>query len=555
MKTVIFSILFSLLLSLSFSAAKAVNYSNTGTNQAYSLSSGDTLRILEGTYSGSINNLPNGAVIIVSANARFRPSSINFWTPAGRIVNNGKVQFDYSIGVGGHFSFENNGEVAIQGDLSFYNGANKTWTNKSGSSLTVSGSISLGTNTTIQNDAKLSVGGSINLDANNSSLTNTGILFVTGNLNSNGQLNNQNTLNIAGNLNQWNGSLSNTGSIHQSGTFTISSGMTYVNQCELITKGGINNNGTFQNNGLVWAGTSNTAADQLTNSGSFINAANAKVRTATFTNYGSFTGAGFIYVTGQTTLGSNGVIGIGTSTLDTIKVYDLTRTNASNIFDNQWGTVRPNTVYRAFAEPDSIESYPGCSQAYKITAASAPLPVKWNYFHVKMLQDQPVLYWSADYEPGMLFEIQRSYDNVNFTVISNATSNNTAAYSFADAGIDRHQVAVYYRIKGVSAVDGDVKYTDTRMIRIAEAKTATLSLYPNPTRNNAAVNYKSSQTEQLIIRIKSANGQQIYMKNVVATAGSNRFELGETSQLKSGIYFVELIKGMEIIAAEKLVKQ
>ena len=555
MKTVYPKVLLIALMSLLVTSVQATNYSTSGGNQNYSLNSGDTLRINAGTYSGSISNLPYGAVILIADGAKFRPGSINFWTPAGKIINYGTVQFNFGIGVGGNFSFENFGAVAIQGDLSFYSGNQKTWTNKTGSSLIVSGALALGSNTSITNNSTIKATNTISLYEYSSTITNSGIISTGGDFNSNGQLINENKLEIAGNLNQWSGTLKNTGAINQSGVFNISTGITYVNDCRLITKGGINNNGTLVNNGLVWAGTSNTSDDQFTNSGTVINARVARLRTRNFTNYGTFTGGGFVYATGQTTLGQYGVMGTGNATNDSIRVYDVTRTN-TQIFDNQWGTVNPNTVYAVFAAPDSIEIYDGCSAAYRAASSGTiTLPVKWNYFTARSISSEPVLNWSAEYEQGMVFSIQRSYDNVHFTGIHIAEADASAAYSFSDRTVDRHQATAYYRIKATSAVDGEVKYSETRAVKLNAQNITVASIYPNPTTGAAAISYAAGQTEQITIRIRATNGQQVFLKNVVANSGSNRFELSEIRGFNAGIYFVELIKGNNVVAAEKLVKQ
>ncbi len=538
---------------LSFSAVKATNYYNNGTYAVYSLKSGDTLRIVQGTFNGTISNLPGGAVIIVAQPATFAPAVINFWTPAGKIINNGTIKLT-TMGIGGGFNIENNSTATVNGDMNFYNGAPKTLTNNTGATFTVKGTLTASNNTTILNKGTLNTTGAIHLYAANASLTNSGIINVGANFNSEGRIVNENVIRMAGDFNYWGGQLNNTGAIVPAGTFAISKGITYVNSCRLITKGGIENNGTLQNNGLVWAGTSNTAADQLINSGTIINAGGAKVRTATFTNYGRISGSGFYYATGHTTLGGGATIGVPGVTTDSIKVYDATRTNATGIFDNQWGTVRPNVKYAAFAAPDSFEIYPGCSASFKASAISI-LPVTWNYFYVKAIKQQPVVYWSAVYEAGMTFEIERSYNGLRFTTLKTVDADNSAAYTFTDAAANTAQSVVYYRIKGISAADGDVKYTETRSVRLDEKQANAVSVSPNPAVGHIVVNYTARTEGPVMIRIKAANGQTVLFKNVATAAGFNRFALSETAQLVPGLYFVDLIKGNEIVGAEKVIKQ
>lgn len=533
------------------SFVKATNYINNGTFAAYNLNSGDTLRIAQGTFNGVVTNLPSGAVIIVAPNATFTPTVINFWAPAGKIINHGTCLFK-AMGIGAGFSMANYGNATVDGDMSFYSGSLKSLENFPGSSLTINGSLALGGNTTIINRGFITTGGSLSIQSSSASLTNTGVIVVSASFSNQGQLVNENTIEINGAFNYWGGTTINTGEISPMGDVSISAGLTYTNSCRMITKGGLNNYGTLQNNGLIWAGTNNTAADQFTNTGTTIMGTGSKLRTATLTNYGTIRGKGHLYATGQTTLGSGAVVGVTGVTTDTLYIFDVTRSNPSRVFDNQWGTVRPNAVYRPFAQPDTLEMPAGCSDAFRTGGA---LPVKWNYFYVKMVQQTPVLTWSAEYEAGMQFEIERSYDNSSFTTISSVTSNNTANYTYTDAGADGSRAYIAYRIKGTSMINGSVKYTEVRLIKNREDQTASIAIYPNPTKDKAVISYRSNGHEQVILSIRSSGGQQIASKNVAVTAGVNRFELNEVKNLKPGTYFIDVLNKNGVVITESLVKQ
>jgi hypothetical protein len=532
-------------------SSQATNYINNGTFVAYNLKSGDTLRIAQGTFNGVITALPAGAVIIVAQNATFSPTALNLFAPVGKVINNGTCNF-ISMGIGAGFSLYNYSNVNVQGDMDFYSGIAKTVENYLGGTITVTGEMSLNNNTTINNSGIINVAEDVNLYSSTAKITNKGIMLVSGSVNNEGILNNDNILRIAEDLNYWGGQLNNTGEITPKGTFSIGGGLTYVNTCRMITKGAINNYGTLRNEGLIWAGTTNTAADNFTNSGSYIGKTGSKIRAATFVNYSNMTGSGYVYATGVTTLGGGATVGVTGVTTDSIFIFDATRTSPSRIFDNQWGTVRPNAVFKNFAQPDSLQLYATCSDIFK---TSIILPIKWNYFNVKMIQQQPVLNWSAEYEAGMRFDIERSYDNSNFTVIGSTTADNSGSYSFTDVVADLSNAFVSYRIKGSSAASGLIKYTEIRVIRTKETQTATLSLYPNPTVEKAFISYKSQSNEQVTVQVRSAAGQQLSSTKFSITAGFNRVELGEVKRLKPGMYFVDVMSEGKTVASEKLIKQ
>src|SRR5690606_2048945 len=120
-------------------------------------------------------------------------------------------------------------------------------------------------------------------------------------------------------------------------------------------------------------------------------------------------GNGFMYLTGKTTGG--GTIGLNGYTADTLKVYTVNRSSASRIFDEQWGTVYSNTIYFPFNAPDTTTA-----AGYPCYIASAPiiLPLVWNDFSVGLAGQMPLLTWSADSDPGTLFEVQRSANGKEF---------------------------------------------------------------------------------------------------------------------------------------------
>lgn len=553
MKTIIRTLLIGLLIAnLLPSTSKATNYTNYGTFAAYNLKNGDTLRVVQGTFNGVIANLNAGGVIIVAQGATFTPQIINLYSPAGKIINNGTCNFT-SMGIGAGFSIYNYANVNVQGDMDFYSGAAKIVENYLGGTITVTGDMSLNDNTTITNSGIINITRDLNLYSSSAKITNKSVILVSRDVNTQGNFNNDNVVRITRDFNYWGGQLNNTGEITPYGTLSIGNGLTYTNTCRMITKGAINNYGTIRNEGLIWAGTTNSAADNFTNSGNYIGKAGSKVRAVTFTNYGNMTGSGYVYATGTTTLGNQASVGVSGVTTDSIFIFDATRTSPSRIFDNQWGTVRPNAVFRAFAQPDTLQMFAGCSNEFK---AHAVLPVKWNYFTVKMVQQQPLLTWAAEYEAGMHFDIERSYDNTNFTVIASATSDNAGSYSYTDTKADLSNAFISYRIKGISAQSGMVKYTEIRVVRSnKETQAATISMYPNPTADRAFLSYKSDNNQQVTVQVKSANGQQLSSTKMSINAGVNRVELSEVKRLKPGMYVVDVISEGKTIASEKLIKQ
>ncbi|HUC80936.1 MAG TPA: T9SS type A sorting domain-containing protein [Flavisolibacter sp.] len=540
------STLLCLLLLISVFTSNATNYTNSGNQQAYNLNTGDTLRVVNGTYKGNINTFPYGAVIIVSATATFQPAYIN--SPNGKIINYGICDFN-SLGTSSFFKFENFNLLNVKGDLNLYDGHTQTWTNNLTATIKISGNFSM-QQAVFTNLSTMTVGGNFAMYSASSSFLNRGVLTVTRDLSvSAGTLDNENRI-VTDKFNAWGGTVINEGSIQPKGDMVFSSGTEYTNKCLMITNAGFTNYGTFNNNGMLWVGRTGTNNDHFYNSGTFTNSSTAVVRAAKLTNYSLLAGGGGYYITGETY--TSGVVGTNSTTTDVIKVYDVTRTNSSRIFDTQWGSVGTNVVYSPFAQPDTNNvNYEGCAASFRMDPAQL-LPVEWNFFTAKLQQNIPVLAWSAQFEANMKFEVERSFDNAHFVKLGEVFSNNTKQYSFTDEKAGKGNV-VYYRIKATGA-DGAVKYTETKSLKIAGVK-ATATVYPNPVRNIASVQFQSEKTELMTIRITNTAGQQMIAKQVSATKGLNTVSFTEAAQWKAGVYFVEMVQQNNVVSTERFIKQ
>ncbi|HEY0067549.1 MAG TPA: T9SS type A sorting domain-containing protein [Flavisolibacter sp.] len=526
--------------------SNATNYLDAGTSLTYNLFSGDTLRITSGTYRGGIGLFNQNAVIWVGPNATFRPSYLI--TPKGHIINYGEARLS-SFGTFDGFDMDNYGIVSISGGASMYDSwsSPQLWINRIGAKMDISGSFSLGSNTRLENEGAISITGSFNLYSPTCTVINRGSLDVSGSVNmSEGTLINENIITTQ-NFNGWGGQLNNTGALRPSNDMVISSGTTYVNECKLVTEKGLTVYGAFENKGILWVGKTNANTNELYVSGTFTNRANAKVKAAKLTNYSTIRGAGYMYFNGDTY--NSGTVGTAGYTLDTLKIFDATRTGS--IFDFQYGTVHPNTVFRSQGVPDTLQLPSGCSYVYRNGVA---LPIRWNYFSARMQGSAPLLNWSAEYEPGMKFELERSFDQTVFTLIHTLTSEPSAAYTHTDRTVPAGCDVVYYRVKATAA-DGDTRYTETRMVKTGSSRTSAISIYPNPSAGGASLLYTTDRTEALTILARNASGQQLSLRNFTARPGANHFELGMLANFQPGVYFVELLSGSESLGVERIVRK
>lgn len=520
------STLFAVILSVLSFTASATNYSNYGNATTYQLYSGDTLRIKSGTYTGTIATFNDNAVIIVEAVAYFKPTNIA--NPKGTIINNGNIHVNFSFATNSGFQLVNFNYTRLK---SLQMNALQTITNKFGATLEIDQAVEMNAFSSVYNEGTMKVGGAYTMNMF-SSFENHNELSTGGAF----------TINFA--------EFKNEGEINTGGMLTFNFGASFTNECRMITKGGFTNNTySFTNLGLLWVGTTNTANDHFVNNTPFVNGPNGVVRAVKFTNNSTITGAGKLYFTGETI--NYGTIGVTGSTTDTIKVYDVSRTSPSRIFDIQYGSVRPNVVYRTFDQPDTLALLGTCSNVFK---AAIPLPVKWGAFFVNLSDNTPVLNWASEQTPGTIFEIQRSYDGSNFSTIEKMGSiEGQVTYNYLDKNVNTQSAAVYYRIIGIE-LSGAKSYTEVRTIKFSNQAGVTIQTAPNPFTSQFSINYQSSSNSSITIKLFNMNGQLQSTKSVNVTRGYNSIAVTGVAGLSKGMYLVQVISGNELIASQKVVK-
>ncbi|MBC7947936.1 MAG: T9SS type A sorting domain-containing protein [Chitinophagaceae bacterium] len=515
--------------TLPVTTVRATNYNNNGTSTNYSLVAGDTLNIISGTYIGNITAFSRDAVISINPSSTFRPASIA--NAKGIILNYGTCQFNYAFNPNGYFTLTNHGIIKIRGSVSM-NGGSQTWNNRFGAVLEFGENVIMNSGSVLNNEGTTLVDGDFNM--------NTGSAFT-----------NRNIFSGNGDLTISSGVFANEGQLSTKGTLAFNSSTTFTNQCRLITEGGFtNNSNNFINLGLLWIGKTGSSADHFINNGNFINGPNGVVKSVRLTNNSNITGSGKMYFTGQTI--NYGTFGVSGSTTDTIKVYDVTRTSASTIFDVQYGTVRPNIIYRSFSAPDTVNAYGTCSATYRSGIA---LPVKWNAFSVSLVDEAASISWESEQEKGTHFEIERSYDGENFATIAIILSEtNKIAYTFQDRLLNTTVPIVYYRVKGVE-LNGAKQYTETRTVRFTTKQEVAVQASPNPFTGSFNINFKSEAKSAVTIKLYSMTGQLVFTKNASANKGFNTFSITEASKLGRGMYMVQLSSNNQVVASEKIVKQ
>lgn len=357
--------------------------------------------------------------------------------------------------------------------------------------------------------------------------------------------------------------------------------------------------GQFNNYGLVFSNgasaniTEGTLANygfffmtgRLLSSGTTINAPCAQIVAGSITaNFGSFSNAGLVYITGQLTtrpdrFTNNGVLKYetlsGVFTNNQIAIVDnadpiftfggsVTQT-IDGIYLDQEGTEPagtyvqatnkftpntdlppgPTTLYVKFIPADG-----SCSFTVPFVHTIAVMPVTLVSFSAAKATDhQAVLKWiTADERDFDRFEIQRSADARSFETIGivagAAAGSALASYEFTDG---QAKSAFYYRLK---MIDTDKTFTYSKVIYTRNADTdrneqaVAGPFYPNPSQGFAEIDLYVPENGSWTIAIMDKTGRAFRSENRVLQKGINKVRV---ENLASGLNLIRFENEKETI--------
>lgn len=209
---------------------------------------------------------------------------------------------------------------------------------------------------------------------------------------------------------------------------------------------------------------------------------------------------------------------------------------------------------------------PMCSDVATATInfpVSGSLPVSLVEFKGLYRDNGKVeLSWVTTFEQNSdRFDIERSLDgekwNVVGTVKAQGNSGNKVNYEFIDdAGKDRaNKKDLYYRLRQVD-IDGKVTVSRILVVRVYNTRTLKMvSVTPNPAKNDINVNVQLNENAFVSMRVMNANGAAVIQKSVKVNAGNNTFALEGSSNLKPGMYVLEVIINSKERMIVKLIKE
>jgi N-acetylneuraminic acid mutarotase len=183
------------------------------------------------------------------------------------------------------------------------------------------------------------------------------------------------------------------------------------------------------------------------------------------------------------------------------------------------------------------------------------LPVQLLQFNGVLRNDIVTLQWKSSQEINFSYYIvERSYDGVHFTAISQVSGKGNAIneYSHTDNDISATKTEkVYYRLQLMNA-DGRSTYSKTVAFDRTSA-TLVMHVYPNPVSHSLYLGFDTEVTGLVTINIIDVKGVVVksQAENMVAGRQSRQMDI---STLPSGAY-IATVRSVTMKAQQKFIKQ
>jgi hypothetical protein len=239
-------------------------------------------------------------------------------------------------------------------------------------------------------------------------------------------------------------------------------------------------------------------------------------------------------------------------------------TNGSFTFSPNAGFTGASTTFTYRICDNGFPSM--CSNEATVTLnfpTSGTLPVSLTDFKGLYRDNGKVeLTWITNFEQNSeRFDVERSLDGEKWKVVGSVdaqgTTGNKTSYEFIDdAGKDRaNKKDLYYRLKQVDK-DGKVAVSRILVVRVYNTRTLKMvSVTPNPAKNDINVNVQLNENAMVSMKVMNANGAAVISKTAKVNAGSNTFILDGSSNLKPGMYVLEVIINSKERMIVKLIKE
>ena len=189
-----------------------------------------------------------------------------------------------------------------------------------------------------------------------------------------------------------------------------------------------------------------------------------------------------------------------------------------------------------------------------IVFVNTVLAIKINYLNGEKNNGFNTLNWQASCSSDKaIFEIERSADGRNFTLINTITATQQQCLQpFTYVDNTNITGTVFYRIKSVD-VDGNAAYSAIIKLGSQQKEIRLTGVLPNPVGNQAQLNITAIKKDKVELSIITMEGKLVQRKTVQLQSGSSIINLN-VENLQKGVYFINGVFGDGQTGSVKFVK-
>ena len=191
---------------------------------------------------------------------------------------------------------------------------------------------------------------------------------------------------------------------------------------------------------------------------------------------------------------------------------------------------------------------------FGISRISLPLPIKLIDFSAEKIADNLAsINWelAACCSKDAKFELEKSTDNRNFSLLSVITgSESSRYYSFNDSRLKKG--ITWYRLKMIDA-DGSIKYSKVVAIVNDEKGFLITAIAPNPVQDAATITLTSARKTVVQFNVYDVSGNMVKQWYSNITKGINSINMN-VMELARGTYFI-VASTLDTRATYRFVKQ
>lgn len=184
---------------------------------------------------------------------------------------------------------------------------------------------------------------------------------------------------------------------------------------------------------------------------------------------------------------------------------------------------------------------------------AAALPLMLRSFSVTQKTSVNLVQWTTELEANIeYFEVERSYDGVNFRPINRQEARNiagTSNYSYPDNDITPG--LIYYRLKIVE--HGSIIRYSVIVRTMSEGEDLALKVVPNPIVENFSVIYNSQRADIVTVEVRDIAGRLLHTLKEKVNRGQNVIYMQNLPNWPAGVYTVA-IKNNDGIKQAKFIK-